>query len=601
MTSSITENLRRFRLPLFCAFAFALATTLSFLTIKNLDKTAAADLSRFNAGDIMSDGVMANYTSMNEGQIQSFLKSKNSCNNTNVWVPSNGRTTGSLDMGGTMNWHVENGHFVCMADERFDGESAAHIIWQAAQDYKINPQVLIVLLEKEQGLVTDTRPRSGQYRAATGYGCPDTAACDSQYYGFRNQVRNAASLFRWILDHGSKYKPVGDNYIQYSPNSACGGSIVNIKNRATSALYQYTPYQPNAGALAAGYGTASCGAYGNRNFYAYFTDWFGDTHQATGAGYVYERHEQLGGDKGILGKATATINCNIGRAGACVQAYENGIIVYSPQTGAWESYGNIRAKHIALGSVDGTLGYPVSAVNCNIGHNGACVQAYEKNGVIISSKLGTFESHGRLRTRHVQVGSIDGKLGLPTSGVNKVGNFFTQDFENGKIVANDRTGTWETYGKTRERYEQLGGINSSVLGLPISAVNCNIGRKDACVQAFEGNKVIIYSPTTGAWESYGPIRSRMLELGGVDEFGYPISAVNCNIGRKDACVQAFEGNKVVIYSPTTGAWENYGEIRAEYLKNKGVGGELGYPTGAISTSGSTTEQNYENGTIKIDL
>ena len=40
-------------------------------------------------------------------------------------------------------------------------------------------------------------------------------------------------------------------------------------------MYRYTPYQPNEGALAAGYGTAYCGAYGNRNFYLYFEDWFG--------------------------------------------------------------------------------------------------------------------------------------------------------------------------------------------------------------------------------------------------------------------------------------------------------------------------------------
>src|SRR5690606_8182666 len=42
-------------------------------------------------------------------------------------------------------------------------------------------------------------------------------------------------------------------------------------------LYNYTPYQPNAAALSAGWGTAPCGAYGNRNFYLYFTGWFGST------------------------------------------------------------------------------------------------------------------------------------------------------------------------------------------------------------------------------------------------------------------------------------------------------------------------------------
>ena len=49
-------------------------------------------------------------------------------------------------------------------------------------------------------------------------------------------------------------------------------------NQATANVYYYTPYQPNSTALAAGYGTGdSCSAYGNRNFYNYFTDWFGST------------------------------------------------------------------------------------------------------------------------------------------------------------------------------------------------------------------------------------------------------------------------------------------------------------------------------------
>ena len=79
-----------------------------------------------------------------------------------------------------------------MSEEKFgdgttigEGQTAAEIIYQAAQDYKINPQVLIVLLEKEQSLITDTYPNTKQYRSATGYGCPDTAACDTKYYGLK--------------------------------------------------------------------------------------------------------------------------------------------------------------------------------------------------------------------------------------------------------------------------------------------------------------------------------------------------------------------------------------------------------------------------------
>src|SRR5690606_12807423 len=61
-------------------------------------------------------------------------------------------------------------------------------------------------------------------------------------------------------------------------NSACGRGPVYVENIATAALYYYTPYQPNAAALRAGFGEGDgCSSYGNRNFYNYFTDWFGST------------------------------------------------------------------------------------------------------------------------------------------------------------------------------------------------------------------------------------------------------------------------------------------------------------------------------------
>lgn len=268
---------------LFLAFEFGMMAMLGFLVVKNMAFSSAIHpaYNGFDAGNIITDYVMSDYSSMSEGEIQAFLKSKNPCNNTNVALAS---------YYSSHTYHIENGHFVCMADERFDGESAAHIIWQAAQDFRINPKVLIVLLEKEQGLVTDTWPNFDlQYRSATGYGCPDTAVCDSQYYGFRNQVRSAAEFYRIILDNGSRYYPLGENYIKYNPEGACGGSVVNIQNRATSALYQYTPYQPRPEVLNATPGTAiPCGAHGNSNFYYYYTQWFGDTHYSVSSVYLLE-------------------------------------------------------------------------------------------------------------------------------------------------------------------------------------------------------------------------------------------------------------------------------------------------------------------------
>ena len=258
--------------------AIFLFTFLTHIFKDKAEEVEAVNLANFDPGYIISDYQMGNYNSMNETEIQRFLKSKNSCNDTDITKYTVGNKVSYFSE--TMpprTWHIKNGHFVCLADEDFNGESAAHIIYRAAQDYKINPQVLIVLLEKEQSLITDTFPHSGQYRSATGYGCPDTAACSSKYYGFRNQVRNAASLFRTVLDGGWTNYPLGNNYIQYNPSASCGGSVVNIRSLATSALYRYTPYQPNAATL--GGWTDGCNAYGNLNFYKLFEGWFGGATQ----------------------------------------------------------------------------------------------------------------------------------------------------------------------------------------------------------------------------------------------------------------------------------------------------------------------------------
>lgn len=266
---------RRFWYLMGVVFVLVLVFTFLVQKYEVLDDDAgAANLAGFDPGYIISDSQMSNYNSMNESQIWSFLKSKNNC-----WDTDLGRYTAGdkvsyfSEMSPPRTWHIMDGHFVCMADEVFDGGTAAHIIYQAAQDYRINPQVLLVLLEKEQSLVTDTFPHSQQYRSATGYGCPDTAACSSQYFGLNNQIRNAAALFRTVLDGGWTNYPVGNNYIQYNPSASCGGSVVYIRNLATSALYRYTPYQPNSATLAGW--SDGCNAYGNLNFYKLFEDWFG--------------------------------------------------------------------------------------------------------------------------------------------------------------------------------------------------------------------------------------------------------------------------------------------------------------------------------------
>jgi hypothetical protein len=240
------------------------------------DPVKTADLSKFNPGNIISDAVFFNSNTMTAGDIQSFLNGKvPSCQAGYTCLKDFRQATRSESADSYCNGYAGAGN-----------ESAATIIYKVAVSCGINPQALLVTLQKEQGLVTHTWPSEFRYTSAMGQGCPDTAACDTKYYGFQNQVYGAARQFKIYAagKYFTYYAPGKTWNIRYNPNAACGSSPVYIENKATAGLYYYTPYQPNAAALRAGYGEGDgCSAYGNRNFYQYFTDWFGS---AQGRGTV---------------------------------------------------------------------------------------------------------------------------------------------------------------------------------------------------------------------------------------------------------------------------------------------------------------------------
>jgi hypothetical protein len=237
---------------------------------ESAEAASTADARNFNAGNIISDGTFYNAAAMTPDSIQSFLNSRVvTCKGNNGQSCLKDYRSATAARAATP---------YCAALGGSSNETAASVIYRVSQACGINPQVLLVMLQKEQGLVTSTGPTATAYKIAMGYGCPDTAACDSQYYGFANQVYNAAHQFQRYTKTSSSwsYQPGRTSNILYNPNAACGSKSVTIANQATANLYIYTPYTPNQSALNAGYGTGdACGAYGNRNFYLYFTDWFG--------------------------------------------------------------------------------------------------------------------------------------------------------------------------------------------------------------------------------------------------------------------------------------------------------------------------------------
>ena len=557
-------NLLQTTSALLAIAVLVLAGVLAILHQNNADATLAG----FNAGNIISDYVMTNKNSMTAAQIQDFLNSKNPNCNTNI-----------------LHGYTNEARAVapCLKDYKEDGQTAAQIIWQAGQDYAINPQVLIILLEKEQGLVSDTWPRDGwwwtktnlgtptkecpnsstgycvniQYRSAAGYGCPDNGVCDSKYYGFKNQIRWAAALFHATMTDPSPdgsdgwYQPywTGVNTIQYNPDNRCGSSQVNIQNRATAALYNYTPYQPNSYALNGGSDGSypNCGAFGNRNFYNWFTDWFGST-IFVGADQITDKYISLGGDSSWLGTSTSQIMST--DKNGLYQLFQNGKIMWSPNTGAHTiHYGAVDNRFASVGYENGYLGFPKTD---ELQIKNGVYQIFEGGQMYWSNTTGAFDIRfGAMFSQFAKLNYENGYLGLPTSGEIPINsNAVYQEFQHGRLYWRREYSAVAT-GMSEQilaRYAAM-GYDKSYLGLPVNSVDCTI-KSGGCWQMFDRGK-IYYSPGTGTWSVYaGAMNGKYGELSYENgKLGYPTSN-EIPIGSNGSVYQTFQGGRL-IWRPTS--------------------------------------------------
>ncbi|GAA4187736.1 hypothetical protein GCM10022219_00960 [Microbacterium oryzae] len=234
------------------------------------DAAHAVSLSGFDAGNLISDAAMYTSGTMTAAQIQSFITGK---------APKCDRGYTCLKDFAQRTATKKADAYCTQTYQGASRESAGTIISKVSRACGVSEKVLLVMLQKEQGLVTHHWPSDWRYDIAMGYACPDGAACDERYFGFQNQVYMAAhQLQRYSKDSFFNWYPVGKtSQVRWHPDASCGSGPVRIQNKATAALYYYTPYQPNRASLAAGYAASNdrCASYGNRNFYNYYTDWFG--------------------------------------------------------------------------------------------------------------------------------------------------------------------------------------------------------------------------------------------------------------------------------------------------------------------------------------
>ena len=325
--------------------------------------------------------------------------------------------------------------------------------------------------------------------------------------------------------------------------------VVNIRNLATSALYRYTPYQPNAATLAGG--SNSCSAYGNLNFYRLFEDWFGGIKEESTIINSNKPIMNLDVAAQLIDKAyVATLGNKIGginmnnTTGIVFQEYENGFIVGHELTGFYESSGKIRNVWAKSGYESGVLGFPTSPIYTNE-RTGIVFQSYEHGLIVGNEKLGYYESRGKTREVWGKTGYESGTLGFPTSPIytNERTGIVFQYYENGAIVGNEKLGYFESRGKIREAWGRT-GYESGSLGFPTSPIYVN------------NNTGITFQ-----YYQYG----------------------------------AIVGNEKL------GFYESRGKFREVWAANGYESGALGFPTSDVRWVGSYLVQDYQRGKIEYDV
>jgi len=271
--------------------------------------------SLFDPGSIISDEVFYDTQAMNAAQITKFVD--------------------DLGAGCSGEWCLRNLQVTVPAQpqnrycQAYQGglQTAAAAIAGISEACGINPQVMLVTLQKESGLLTRTQVSAANWTAAWGWHCPDTgpggsAHCDPAYAGFVKQLYGMAQQWsRYRLDPQNYHFRAGQLAdIQWNvAESGCGSSPVYIRNTATASLYNYTPYQPNAASLAA-YPAAGdrCSSYGNRNFFVMFGKYFGGSgagipSAATVSGTVITLPTGPDIDPGAAGKQIVAPDPNVAR------------------------------------------------------------------------------------------------------------------------------------------------------------------------------------------------------------------------------------------------------------------------------------------------
>ncbi len=274
---------------------------------------------------------------------------------------------------------------------------------------------------------------------------------------------------------------------------------------------------------------------------------------ATGAfatsGPIRATWASLSYENGKLGYPTSNEICGL-VGGGCYQTFQGGTIHRSTATGAFATSGPIRATWASLNYENGKLGYPTGNETCGL-VGGGCYQTFQGGTIHRSTATGAFATFGAIRATWASLNYENGKLGYPTSNeiCGLMGGGCYQTFQGGTIHRSTATGAFATLGAIRATWASLSYENGK-LGYPTSNEICGL-LGGGCYQTFQGG-TIHWAPGVGAFATWGAIRATWGSLGYErGRLGYPASAEDCTTV-SGICSQRFQ-NGTITWSAAQGS------------------------------------------------
>jgi GH25 family lysozyme M1 (1,4-beta-N-acetylmuramidase) len=413
----------------------------------------------------------------------------------------------------------------------------------------------------------------------------------------------------WISDFATTIHDRTNRWpVIYTTNGWWSNCTGNDTGSAANDPLWIANIAPDAGTIPGGWTAYTMWQYANTGTFPGDQDVFNGTVDqlrafATGNApdLIVAHYNHLGGASSYLGNPSGG---EYPIAGGWAQNYDNGVIYYSPATGAWAVHGPILTHYQELGGPGGVLGFPTTDETGSTDGVGRYNHFSGTGGSSIywTSNTGAHAVLGMIHARWAALGFETGPLGYPTTdetptpdGVGRYNHF--NGSGGSSIYWTPNTGAHGLQGVIRARWAAL-GWEKSPLGYPTTdetPTPDGVGRYNHF--AGTGGSSIYWTPNTGAHAVLGVIHARWGALGWENgPMGYPTTdetPTPDGVGRYNHFSKAAS----IYWSPSTGAWSVHGAIRDRWASLGWEHSALGYPTSDEFDVADGRRNNFQHGYI----